>query len=212
MTTEIKENTELIEREIREILPQVPYVIDQVGAAMDWVKSEQDEGTYYKTLCFVRDVAKYASKISTPAFYKTHLVIAALLMDLEDPVSNEKFNVFKSASNAVENMLNTLRIDPKLSEERGCFKAVAIHLAQVARKDVEAITVLLYSVLHELQEIVMGMEEAKVKTPITASDYIKVLGYANVMTNLKMTRLDLSNNAADVMNEIGVLLNKKVNY
>ena len=212
MATEIKENKELLEREIREILPQIPYVIDQVGAAMDWVKSEQDEGSYIRTLQFVRDVAKFTTKISNPNFYKTHLVVAALLMDLDNPVQNEKFSAFKSASNSVENSLNSLRIDPKLSEDRGCFKAVTIHVSQVARKSQELFTILMYSILHELKEIIGGMEEAGVKTPITAADYIKILGYAGVMANLRMANLEYSDATRSVVNEIEVLLNNKVNY
>ena len=212
MVTKVEENIELLEREIREILPQIPYVIDQVGAAMDWVKSEQDEGSYIKTLQFVRDVAAFTTKVSNPNFYKTHLVIAALLMDLDNPLHNEKFNVFKSASNSVENSLNELRIDPKLSEERGCFKSVTIHVSQVARKSQELFTILMYNILHELEEIIGGMEEAGVKTPITAADYIKVLGYAGVMANLRMSNLEYSDVTRSVVNKIEVLLNNKINY
>lgn len=212
MTTELEKNKEALEKSIIEILPQVPYVIDQVGAAMDWVRSEEEEGKYIKTLSFVSDVAKYVTKISNPNFYKTHLVIAALLEDLENPLHNEKFNIFRTASNAVENAMNGLRVDPKLSEEKGCFKAISIHMVQTALNSQELFTILMYSILHDLKDITDGMKEANVKTPIVAADYIKILGYAFVMGNIRMARLEYSDSTREVVNEVEKLLNKAVNY
>jgi len=212
MSISLEENKETLEKEIIEILPQVPYILDQVGAAMDWVKSVKKEGEYINTLKFVVDVAKYVNQISNPNFYKTHLVIAALLSDLENPTTNEKFNVFRTASNSVENTLKKLQIDPKLSEERGCFKAVTIHLVQIGRESQELFTILLYNILCDLQEIISGMEEVEVKMPLTAADYIKILGYAGVMANLRMSNLEYSDATRKVVNEIEIILNKKVNY
>ena len=211
-SVELKTHIEMLERGIREILPQIPYIIDQVGVAMAWVKSEKGEGEYIKILEFTTDVAKFVNSISNPNFYKTHLVIAALLMDLDDPYSSEKFNIFKSASNAVENTLRSLRVDPKMGEERGCFKAITIHIVQTAIKSQELFTILMYNILHELQEIIGGMKEAKVKTPITLSDYVKILGYAYVMGNVRMSQLEYSDNTRKVVNEIEKLLNNSVNY
>lgn len=211
-TKDFKDEIILSERGIREILPQIPYVLDQVGAAMDWVREVQDEGTYLKTLKFALDVANFAAKISEPKFFKTYLVVAALLMDIDNVETCEKFNVFKTASHSVENALNKLRINPESSAKRGCFKAVTVHLAQVARESQELFTVLAYSILNELKDIVAGMEEAKEKSPITAADYIRVLGYAYVMANLRMAQLEYSDHTRKVINEIEILLNSKVNY
>ena len=51
------------------------------------------------------------------------------------------------------------------------------------------------------------MKKANVKTPITAQDYVTILGYAFVMDNIRMARLNLLEKAWKVYNDITILLN-----
>lgn len=199
---------ELIEKDIISKLPQVPYVIDQVGAAIKWVKEVNTEGDYYKTISFASNVTDFVCSISNTNFFKTHLVIGALLMDIEKPMEDSRFEVFKTASQSVEKTLENLIINSKLGEERGCFNALSIHLVQLANKDNDCFCVSLMSILSDLNEILTGMKEAEVKAPITSADYIKVLGYAYTMQNIRMANLTLNNKASEILNKISIILNK----
>ena len=96
-------NIEQLEKALIESVPQIPYVVDQIGFAMKWAKEAQDEGTYYNTIAHALEVAKYVHAVSEANFYKVHLVIGALLMDIDNPVADERFKPFDSASKSVEN-------------------------------------------------------------------------------------------------------------
>lgn len=202
----------LLEKSIIEQLPQIPFVIDQVGAAMKWVKEVKDEGEYIKTLKLTLDVAEYATKVSDVNFYRTHLVIGALLMDIDDAVNSPNFEIFKSASNSVEKTLKLLRADTKVVEERGCFKALILHLIELAKTNEDCLVVLLYSILADLKDILDGMKKAGVKTPITAEDYISVLGYAFMLTNVRMADPKLLDSTREVLNKIDIVLSNDFNY
>lgn len=201
------ENVEIMEKGILEKLPQIPFIVDQVGYAMKWAKEVYDEGAYYKNIEFTLDVAEYATKISQPNFYKTYLIIGALLMDIPGAINDTKFEMFKSTSNSVENILNNIIMDPKTNEEYGCFKSVSLHIAKLARTNQEYLAVFLLGILSDLKEIVKGMEDVKVKAPITTEDFIKVLGYAFVMQNLRGANLNLLNEVREILNKIDIILN-----
>lgn len=205
-------NTEILEKGIIEKLPQIPFVVDQVGHAMSWAKEVYDENNYYKILEFALDVAEYAAKVSEPNFFKTHLVIAALLIDIEEAEKDSKFEIFKSTSNAIEKAVQAVKVDPKLSDERGCFKAISIHAVNLAKESQEYFSVVLYNMLSDLKDIVKGMKEVNVKAPITVEDYVKVLGYSFVMQNIRLANLNLLNETREVINKIEILLNNDLNY
>lgn len=193
-------------------VPQIPFIIDQVDKAIDWCIAAHDEGVVYRILSTSADVAKYIKEISDPNFYKTHLLIASLIGDIEGVLEDEKFSIFRTASHAVENTIKEVIIDPKLTEERGCFNALNIWLTQLSKKDENAFVVVLYGILHDLKEIIEGLKEVSSKAPITPQNYITVLGYAYVMSNLRMANLKLLDRTKVLINEIEVLLNNDVIY
>ena len=196
---------------IIEILPQIPYVIDQVGEALKWAKEELSEGEYNKTLKVAYDVALYAKEISNPNFFKTHLVVASILSNIKDSLENRKFEKFETTSKAIENAVKDLTVSPESIEKIGCFKSVLLNIVPLAKKDESLFTVFLIGIKHDLKEIVDGMKKADVKTPITAQDYISVLGYAFVMDNIRMAKLNLLDKSWKVYNDIAVILND-INY
>ena len=98
-----------LENSIIEGLPQIPYIIDQVGAALKWAHEELKEAEYEELLRVVLDVANYTKEVSEPNFYKTHLIIASVLSALKNPKENKKFEVFDTASKAVERTLYRAR-------------------------------------------------------------------------------------------------------
>ena len=51
------------------------------------------------------------------------------------------------------------------------------------------------------------MKKADVKTPITAKDYVSILGYALVMANIRMANLKLLDRTYEIYNDIIKLLN-----
>ncbi len=206
------EEVKLLEKEIIESLPQIPYIIDQIGYALEWAKETHDEGAYLQTVKFVLDVCKFVQKTSEPHLFKVHLVIAAILMDIPEAISSPKFEMFKSASNSVENSLKALLVDEELNKRLGLFRAVSVTVNRLAANNQDCLTIMLYNILSDLKEIIMGMKGTNTKVPITGEDYIKVLGYAYVVQNLRLASMDLLNASREVLNEIDILLNNDLNF
>lgn len=196
-----------LEKGILEFLPQIPYVIDQVGEALKWAKEVLPEGEYNKTLKVAYEIAQFAKETSDPNFYKTHLVVASILSNIEDATADKRFEKFDTASKAVEKALKELVIEQKEIEEKGCFKSILLNLVPLAKKDENLFTTALTGIKYDLLEITEAMEKADVKTPITAKDYVTILGYAFVMDNIRMAKLNLLDTSWKVYNEITVILN-----
>jgi len=201
-----------LEKSIIEQLPQIPYVIDQVGEALKWAKEVLDEGEYNRMLKIAYDVTEFTKSISDPNFFKTHYVIATILSGIENAKSDERFVKFDSASKAVEKTLDLIAIDPKNIEEKGCFKSIMMHLIPLAKENMELFTVELINIKHVLTDILEGTKKANVKSPITAANYISILGYALVIANIRMANLKMTNEAYKIYNEISVILNNELNY
>ena len=208
----MEEQFELTRKAILEELPQIPFIIDQVSDAIDWCIEEHETGIVARLLDTALDVAKYAKEISERNFYKTHLVIAALIGDIPDVLTKERFDKFKSASGIIEKAIKNVIIDPQLIQDRGCFNALSIHLANLARTDEECLNVVLYGILHDINDIVGGLKEVGQKAPITPQNYITILGYAYVLANFRMANLSLLNHTRDLINKISIVLNNDVTY
>ena len=201
-----------LEDSIIEQLPQIPYVIDQVGEALNWAKEVLPEGDYNHVLKTVYEVAEFTKSTSDPNFFKTHYVVGAILSNIKGALEDERFAKFDSPSKAVEKTLKALIIDPKDVEEKGCFKAIILHLIPLAKQNMDLFTLCLIGSKNDLLSILEGMKGANVKSPITGNDYITILGYALVMANIRMANLEMTNAAYKVYNEIAILLNNDFNY
>ena len=201
-----------LEESIIEQLPQIPYVIDQVGEAIAWAKEELNEGEYNRAVEIAYEVAEFTKSVSDPNFFKTHYVIASILVNIENAMKSERFKKFDSASKSVEKTLDAISIDNKLIEEKGCFKAMMLHTIPLAKKSMELFTIELIGIKHDLIEILKGMKAAEVKAPITGNDYIAILGYALVFANIRMANLKMTNEAYKIYNEISAMLNNDLTY
>lgn len=199
--------TEVKEQSIIEILPQIPYVIDQVGEALKWAKEEAPEGTYNKIVEVAYEVAEYAKSVSEPNFYRTHLVLTSILSNIDKAVEKERFSIFDTASKSTEKALKAFNIPTATIEKYGCFKAILVHLVPLAKENEDLFAVALIGIKHDLQEILKGMEKVNIKTPITPEDYITILGYSFVMANIRMARLNLLDKVHKIYNDIEILLN-----
>ena len=189
-------------------LPQIPFVIDQVSEAINWCVEAHDSGIVVRLLETALNVAKYTREISDPNFYRTYLVVAALIADIPNVKEDEKFAQFKSASGAIEKAVDNIIVDTN----RGCFKSLCIHLAQLSKKDENCLVIMLYGILQDLRDITVGLKDSGTKAPITPQDYITVLGYSYVMANLRMARLPLADKTKVIINDIEILLNSEVDY
>lgn len=201
-----------IKESIIEQLPQIPYVLDQVGEALDWVKEELDEGAYNKVLKTTYEVTEFVKSISDPNFFKTHYVLASILSNIRNAKENERFAKFDSTSKSVEKTLDSVTLDRASIEKNGCFKAIMLHIIPLAKKNMDLFTISLISIKQDLLEILEGMKKAEVNSPITGSDYITILGYALVIANIRMANLSMTNSAYKVYNEISVILNSDFSY
>lgn len=200
-----------LEKSIIEQLPQLPYVVDQVGDALKWAKEELSEGEYNHALKVTHEVACYAKSISNPNFFKVHLVVASILSYIKEAIKNEKFQRFDSASKSVEKSLSKLVVSPEAIEKHGCFKSVLLNIVPLASENQELFTIALIGIKHDLLAITEGMEKASIKAPITPEDYISILGYAIVMANIRMANIKFLDSTYKVYNEIAVILNS-INY
>lgn len=201
-------NAELLEKSIIELLPPVPYIVDQVGAAMNWVKSIVEEGEYLKSLRVALKVAEYTAKVSNPNFYKSNLIIASLLSNVPNATEDEKFKIFDTASKSVEKMLKSVVVDSKLQEEKGCFKALTLHLVPLFEDDQDAAVVMLCGIWEDLEDIARVLDKAEVKTPITREDYVIILGYTVVLGNIYASKPNILNETGSILNEIQIILNR----
>ena len=203
--------TNKFEQGIIEMLPQIPYVIDQVGEALKWAKEEIPEGKYNKVLKTTYEVAEYAKNTSDQNFYKTHLVLANILSNIEKVTEQEKFTIFDTASKATEKDLKALDVSEEAIKKHGCFKAMLMHLVPLAKESEDLFAVALIGIKYDLEEIMAGLEKAKVKTPITKDDYVTILGCSFIMANIRMARLNLLDKVHKIYNDIEILLNS-INY
>lgn len=208
----MEEKINLLKKAIMAEAPQVPFVLDQIGAAIDWAIEGHEEGGIIKTLETALDVAKYVKSISEPNFYKTHLLITSLIGDIEGVLEDDKFKMYQTASGATEKAIKSIILDKGLIEKYGCFKALGIHLAQVYHINEEYLMLLLYGILHDLKDITAGLKQANVKAPITPQDYISVLGYAYAIQSFKISNFNLLNETKALINEISIILNNDVTY
>ena len=199
----------LLEKSILEKLPQIGFIVDQVGLAMKFSKEEQSEGDYIKTLKGTLKVAEYASKVSENNFFKYHLVIASLIGDIPGITNSEKFEVFKTASGSVEDTIKHTLIGDNLIKERGCFKATSIHLVPLSKENQDYFACMMCHILADLEDIVAGMKKVNVKSPITPSDYVTILGYSYVMQNV-LASASIIGATAEITNSIQILLNDLV--
>ena len=208
----MSEIVDLLKRDILAEVPQVPYVLDQVGHAIDWCIEANDEGSVVKVLKTSLDVAKYAKSISEPNFYKTHLLIASLIGDIDNVKEDAKFEMYNTASGIVAKTIDEIIIDKNLIETRGCFNALSIWITNLARTNEESFVVMLYGILNDLKESIEGLKAVNEKAPITPEDYVQILGYAYVMSNLRMSNLSLLDSTREIINQISIILNNDVIY
>ena len=201
-----------LEKSIIEKLPQIPYILDQVGEALSWAREEMDDSAYNHLLEVTMEVTNFVSEISEPHFFKVHYIIASILSAIPDAEKNSRFAKFDTASKAVEEALLNLIVEPGSVEQRGCFKSVMMRLIPLAKTNIDLFTIALIGVKHDLTEITKGMKASNVKSPITCNDYVTILGYALVMANIRMANINMSQHAHKVFNEISVILNNDVNY
>ena len=202
-------NTDLLEKSILEKLPQIAFIIDQVGLAMKLAKQELSESDYNRVLKGTLNVAAYTSEVSESNFFKYHLIIASLLGDIPNILNDEKFEPFKTASGTTESTIEKTRVPEELIKERGCFKAISIHLVPLSRTNQDYFACVLCHILANLEDLTEGMKEADVKAPITPSDYVTILGYSFVVQNI-MSGAEIVGPTASIFNKIQILLNDLV--
>ena len=195
---------EVLEKGILEKLPQTNFVVDQVGLAMQIAREALAESDYTKTLKVTARIADYASKVSEVGFYKYPLIVASLLADV--PNIDEKIVPFKSASGAVEAAVAKTRVSEEMIQKKGCFKALCLHLVPLSKENQDYFACMLCHILEDLEDLTAGMKEAGVKSPITPSDYVTILGYSYVM-NCVYSSATITGYTSTIINNIQIILN-----
>lgn len=198
---------ETMERSIYEVLPQIPFLVDQVGEALKWTKETLGDDGYYTALGVATKVAVYASKVSENNFFKTHLILAALLKNIPNVLEDERFKKFDTASKSVETSIKKLLLEEKVIKERGYYKALSMHLVPLANNDQDSFSVILCEILEDLEQIKRGMDKVGAVSPITEKDYVSVLGCTFVVSNIYMSNLSLFNETQVILNSVNLILN-----
>ena len=139
-------DTAVLEKSIYSSLPAIPFLIDQVEVALKWAKEALDESEYRKALKVALNVTEYVGRTSEANFFKIHLVTASILSNIPNALEDERFKTFETASRAVETALKRLKVDERVTEEAGCFKALILHLVPLASEDQDCLVIMSFLV------------------------------------------------------------------
>lgn len=185
---------------IMENVPQVPFVVEQIGQAINIAKVEYDDKKLVKILENTIEVSKYAKEESkSTQFFKYHLIVISLLKDIKDMT---KLKPFETQSNKIVNSIKLMQLDEKEINKKGFVRATALHLMQLFNLDQELFMISIIEIQQELDRLAMvqnlGVEEKLLINQIALIESI-----------LRSNRLALNNSIILKFNNLLTTLNKK---
>lgn len=195
-------SVEKLIKSIVALLPQNPFVTEQVGAAIDIAKKELTEEQLEKSLRVALEVTNFARETSSDNFFKYNLVIIALLKDVPNVESNKKFSLFETVANLVSNGLNSLKAT-EAESMRGNFKGELLKLARLAKENQDLFLVEIIALTDYLTEVISNES-------LSVEDELTVVGYAYVENNLRMSDLTLLNDVKKYYNKFIKVFEKQI--
>jgi hypothetical protein len=175
-------------------LPQIPFVTEQVGAAIDLAKKELDEEQLEKTLRITLEVTNYARQTSSDNFFKFHLVVISLLRNIPNIQKNKRFSMFETVSNLVGNKLSLLE-ETETEIERGKYKGEILKLIRLFNADQDLFLLEIITLIDELKPLTL-------KEELSVEELLDIVGYAYVENNLRMSQLALLNDVSKHYNKL----------
>lgn len=150
---------------IMEYVPQVTFVVEQIGQAVNIAKAQYTEEELIETLERTVEVAKFAKEVSnSEAFYKYHLVVISLLVNITDESLLAKF---ETQSNSVINGIKALKVDESIIVKKGFVKANVLHLAKLYHENQDLFAMYMIMMTRDFNKAVqMKIEERMLKTAL----------------------------------------------
>lgn len=185
--------TQITKKMVMELLPQIPFVMDQVSNAVNYVE-EHTPDKLKDALALAYEVGKYAQKTSSEHYFKYDLIIMALLkhIGIDDLLKDKIIEVGSKVQQGLELLTIT---DDKL-KEYGTAKATLNKLIEVYKTDKELLVVMFNELINTLEE---AKEHLNKET---------ILSIAIVEANLRLNRLELNNNINAYYLHLLKILNK----
>lgn len=201
---------EQLSKSIIEQLPQIPYIVDQVGLAIDKVFEKLQTEEALKVLEDTLSVIDYTLKVSQPQFFKTHLVLVSLLASISSKLSEEELSKFDTASGTFKQKFEQYRIDKSNVEKVGEYKATTMHLTNLAQNEQDLFTLSILNINSLLEKFLNMKQEVALDEDYKKMTQYTVMGYAVVEVNLRMilNNINLLQPSRDAYNRFMILLNK----
>lgn len=202
--TETLTKTDMLINSIMEYVPQVTFVLEQIGQAINIAKENYSEAELEEVLKVTVKVAKYAKEVSnSEAFFKYHLIVISLLQNIEDM---SKLSMFETQSNKVINGIQALNTSEEDVKAKGWVRATVLQLANLYNTDQDLFAVSMLSMQEILDKIATSYATTKV---LTNEENIAVLRLALVEQTIRMNKYQYLAPVSAIMNNILVTLNKK---
>jgi len=192
--------TEKLIKSITGQLPQIPLVIDQVGAAIKLAEAELNEESFKKALESANVVVSYAKEVSAPLYFKFNLVIDALIKNIPDVKSKKGFKSLQTTSNIVSDDLSQLEQTSEESE-RGYYKGEVLKLCRLIKENVDLFLV-------ELADMHTNLKELKGEEILGGTDLEEALGLSFIFANIRMGDYIFPNSMQPYYNKFVIDLEK----
>lgn len=153
-------------------VPQIPFIIDQVNAAINLAKEQAEPAKFDTALNVAVKCNEYASAHSEKDFFKYHLAVVALLAVVPKATELPEFANFIAQNTIVKDTLTEISKAKQYQAQYGEVKGATIYLANVAKENPAAFLIELYYTLEKV---------SKVTAPVIDC----------IFTNLRMSNLDL---------------------
>lgn len=160
-------------------LPQIDFVVDQVGAALALAADTLTERQFHRALRIAVNVTKFAKETSEPQYFKYNLIITALLKDVQNLSSHAGFKTFDTTSNIVGKNIEALKTTED-EKARGYYKGGVLKLARLFNLNQELFLIEVLSLTDDLEAL-----------DLVADVHPFLLGCAFMNANFRMCNFEL---------------------
>jgi len=179
-------------------LPQIDFVVDQVGAALALAADTLTESQFHRALRIATNVTKFAKETSEPQYFKYNLIITTLLKDVQNLEAHTGFKTFDTISNVVSKNIAELKTTED-EKSRGFYKGEVLKLARLFNANQELFLVEVLTLTDDLQSL-----------DLEAEVHPYLLGCAFIDANLRMCNFELLSSVQTYYNKfMSVLENTK---
>lgn len=188
---------------IMEYVPQVTFVIEQIGQALNIAKANYSETELEEILTVTVDVAKYAKEVSnSEAFFKYHLIVISLLQNINDM---SKLSMFETQSNTVINGIQAIKPDVEQIKAKGFVKATVVKLAKLFKENQDLFALEILNTQMVLNNLITNYNKTRTWTN---EELILLMQIAMIEQTIRMNKFTYLSPVANIVNNLLITLNK----